>query len=292
MASPEDDQPIGRQLFDLGWRQGALVDPAPSEVAFLSHAQGPGGQVEVNQRRVRQVDRLIIASQDCDIVARPDDEPCIETFICVRENARRTSRIAFNSRRYFVLDHGSGLVARAAYRVYVRKELAATFSPPVAWAYGERHFRRFVRWLGDRYTRPPLPDEMVMAIQRPIDGVLARVESENPERADLLSKVIPEVRVTIPATDVAPFSLSVIVMLEAVEALAPAESDELAGALDELEDALHRALDSPGVSLTGVRFMTEEDMSVAEFRRTAPVYHESLTYRGEESSEAEPIQGL
>ena len=285
MTAPENPMSLGRQLFERGWRQGAILTVDQAQLAFISHALTPAGDVELHRRNVRRVERLIVVSQDCDIVAAEADEPCIEALICVPEGERRRQQVAFRSRRYFVIGDPSGLVARAAYRIYIRKGLALSLPAPNPWPSGATSFQRFVRWLGDRYTRLPLPDELVDYVQRPIDGALAALEDETPELATRLSSLVPELRITLPSTDKPPYVLTLMVMIESLDDLSADQAD----ALDHLDRMLRDTLVSPAIILQDILVKTEDDLSVAEFRRTAPIYREHLTYRGEEILGIEPI---
>jgi hypothetical protein len=92
MIGGEGSVPPGRQLFDRGWRQGALFSVPPAQVAFVSHELTSDGEVDLHRRNVRQAERLVVVSQDCDIVARESDEPCIEALICAPENERDEAR--------------------------------------------------------------------------------------------------------------------------------------------------------------------------------------------------------
>ncbi len=275
MTHAEFDQPLGRRLYDLGWRQGAVLAVSPHQIAFVSQTLSSSGATDLHRRNVRQAERLIVISQDCDVVASPSQEPCIETLICSPEKADWRNRIAFNSRRYFVLDNDVGLVAKAAYRLHIQKALAEHLPAPSPWSYGETLRARFVRWLGDRYTRPPLPDDVVDAVQRPIDIVLDTIESNDPDRAALLSLAISELRITLPATPRAPFEIAVLIMIQD-DALTSEQAGKFADLLDELILALRQALTSPKVSLLDIRPATEHDLSIAEYRQTAPIRHERL----------------
>lgn len=287
MIGGEESVSPGRQLFDRGWRQGALLSVPPAQVAFISHELTSDGHVDLHRRNVRQADCLVVVSQDCDIVARDADEPCVEALICAPENEHRRRQVAFRSRRYFVIDDPSGLVARAAYRIFIRKDLALSLPSPERWPSGETRLQRFVRWLGDRYTRPPLPDAMVEHVQRPIDQALAALEDADPDASARLSSIVPELRITLPSTDDPPYGVTLIVMIESLIDLTADQAD----ALDQLDQTLRVALTSPFVILQDVVLRTEHDLSVADFRGTAPIYREHLTYRGDDVLGSEPITG-
>jgi hypothetical protein len=108
-----------------------------------------------------------------------------------------------------------------------------------------------------------------------------------PTLAAHLSSIIPELRITLPPTDAPPFVVTLIVIIESGGILTPDQAD----ALDYLDQSLHQALTSPFVALGDIQFTTEDDLSVASFRRTAPIYREHLTYLGDEVLGSEPITG-
>src|SRR5436309_3379030 len=113
--------PVGQDLWEAGWEQGVLFS-APT-VAFLWNGPlegGAGGAAGQQSRGVRAAERLIVVSEDCDIVEPLDEEPFVEALICswVR-NRDFLARLDRNNARWFIVDPAAGLVAQAKYRVEI-----------------------------------------------------------------------------------------------------------------------------------------------------------------------------
>jgi hypothetical protein len=199
---PKDE--LGQRLHAQGWKQGTIFS-APS-LFFLSNHLPPQTEGKgFGRRAVRPNERLIIVSQDCDIVAPQDTEPCVEALICtVEENAGRIKNLEANSARSFVVDPGNGLIAQAKDRVLLTKALLATLDPQ-PWPTDEARHQRFVRWLARRLCRyrlaPGAPLEHLAGVldaspdsERPVSKhsvclhewaseAYARVEADEPEPA-------------------------------------------------------------------------------------------------------------
>jgi hypothetical protein len=285
-----DDQQIedlGKQLYAVGWRQGAIFK-APA-VHFYRNHQGGEGQAEgivVDPRAIKQKETLVVASQDCDITASEEQEPNIEALVCaVTKHQGYLDQIDRNSARYFVVDRAAGLVAFAKYRVHISKKALQHFTP-IAWPSSNERFARFVRWLAWRYDRPAFPDELVQALQAPIGNALAALYDEHPDVGTTFTRVVKEVRANLPHEETPPFDIALVFLVHS------------AGLTVEEADAIHRsfeamktAVDQDVVHLDPeLRVVDEEQMSVAEYRATRPLFLEYLTYQGEEIVGAEPIE--
>src|SRR5438309_9526175 len=105
MTDPPDGSPsLGDILIARGWKQGALLS-APHFTFSWNGADAPGsdGMVTPRTRRLRAKERLVVATQTCDIQAREQDEPYLETLICRHENPRFVERVLERSARWFVI---------------------------------------------------------------------------------------------------------------------------------------------------------------------------------------------
>jgi hypothetical protein len=92
---PEDD--LGHRLHAQGWRQETTFS-APSLYFLSNHLPQQTEGKGYGRRAVRPNERLVVVSQDCDIVVHQDTEPYVEALICmVEENADRARSIDANS---------------------------------------------------------------------------------------------------------------------------------------------------------------------------------------------------
>jgi hypothetical protein len=197
------DPGLGQRLIDLGWDQGVLLPPLHWSVVFhpgdpitriaRSAVQSRGAADRtpaigstpalpahgVASGPIRGRDRLVVASQACDIVKSPTEEP---TIIAMRafftDNGSILSAADGNSSRYFLLDPSRSLVVDATILTLVEKPLLTTVTPEPGAVDPSRQ-RRFARWLARRYNRPALPDEVVDAVVRPILENLRLLQEAN-----------------------------------------------------------------------------------------------------------------
>ena len=273
--SPEAAEPhVGRRLYEAGLRQGAVL--RPSGLKFVYGAPKPDGEgVETKERPVKAKERLVVASQDCDILAKPEKEPYVELLICKQEKPERcTTLVEGNSSRWFLLDKDRCFVAQAFQRVHVRKEALESLEME-GWALGGETLERFARWLARRYIRPAFPDEFVEAYQEPVNGVFEETPEEMLEH---FSRVVSEIRVSKSSVQGPPYNLEFLV-LTAGENLSEQEAEALALVQDGMEAALSA---SPLVEGVGFSFRTLYETSIAEYFASDPIYLEHLTYGGEE----------
>ena len=281
MAINADDpsQPLSERLFAAGWRQGSMF--STRELAFASNRlQSDGQTTEVHHRNVKPRELLVVISQDCDIVS--DDEPFVEVMICSTTNQERAHRLDRNSARWFVVDREQGLVAEARYRLAIEKSMLERYQPR-AWPAGDLRFRRFVRWLGRRYDRPALPDALVDCLQKPLTSILEKFETSDPTMMKQFTAAVYEIRVTEPSTEVPPFDVSIYLMVAG-----SAITRTQARAISQVEDAISSGLDKELIRIGFISPILEEEMSVAEYFRTRPIFLEYLTYHGDEIDGAEP----
>ncbi|MFN8592053.1 MAG: hypothetical protein U0031_11400 [Thermomicrobiales bacterium] len=96
---------------------------------------------------------------------------------------------------------------------------------------------------------------------------------------------VAEIRIGLPESETPPFGIPLTLLLEGDEA-----SAETANAITLVEANLREALDPARASLVGVLPSTKSRMSVETYFRTALVELDYLTYDGEESLGAEPVQ--
>jgi hypothetical protein len=287
-TSGADNRPLGDTLLAAGWRQGAL-NSAPS-VCFLwnapsdSHTSETGESIVQQSRKVKSREQCVLITQDCDIQAAVDHEPYVEALLCHRETNREfLSKVDRNSARWFVIDPAIGLVAEAKYRLHLAKEALLALTPE-PWPSGPERLERFIRWLARRYDRPTIPDRLVEAFQNPVEAALTRLDKAQPHVGAAFSRAVHEVRINLPSSENPPFDLQLVLLVKR-EGLSEEEADAMAIA----SEAIQASLDPKIVRLDPeARILTEEEMSLAEYFATRPLFLEYHTYKGDEIEGAEP----
>jgi hypothetical protein len=273
VTRPSVSTPSGQELYDAGWRQGALFW---AKVSVRVTHLNPDGTVEQRDRPLKESESLVLASQDCDIVSNA--EPYVEALFCEKEKSRTfLAKINRRSARAFVIDLDAGLVAQAKYRVSLTKESLATLKPK-PWPASADRRERFAEWLAHRYDRPALPNKLVVALQTPITDLFERMAGERPDLVEAFNRVARQIRINRPDTDEPPFNLELIVLLSAEEL-----TREESVALELLGEAMLRCVDRSAVLLApDVRLVTADEMSLREYQETVPLYLEYLTFGGDE----------
>lgn len=280
MNPSSEEVHVGRRLYDGGWRQGTLL--RPSGATFRYGIAGAEGDVaEQGERPVKSKELLIVASQDCDIIAK--SEPYVEALVCKKESADFCARLVQgNSSRWFLLDEGYGIVANAPYKIIIKKEALEGVTPE-EWSLHNETLTRFARWLARRYTRPAFPDEFVEVFQAPINGVFETGESE--KLADF-SRAVSEIRISKTSLLGPPYSIDFL-FITVQEEISESEGE----AITYVQEAINAALTSlEHVESVEFNLRTLDETSMSEFFSTEPIYLEYLTYSGisEYSEAAEP----
>jgi hypothetical protein len=282
-APAPENMPLGNALLMAGWYQGAVFNAPPISFACNDVADPASGEASSLQiRKLKSREKLVLLTQDCDILSGA--EPYVEAMICVTEKKRDfLERIDRNSSRWFVIDPENGLVAEAKYRVQISKKLLETLKPE-PWPGHPERLRRFIRWLGRRYDRPAIEDEIVEVFQKPLEKVFERLLEEQPALVATFNRAVHEVRVNIPLRESIPFDLHLILLTKS-EGL----SEEEADAIDDIIDEIVAIVDPGQVELDETRILSAETMSVAEYFGTRPIFLEYHSYQGDEVTGAEPL---
>lgn len=282
--------PLGQTLYQAGWRQGAIFTLPSASFAHLTLATDATGatnpgKISVTQRTVKAKEQLVLITQDCDIVARDNDEPYVEALICAVDKPTQAARIDRNSARYFLVDPATNLVARAKYRITIDKHALQTVncSP---WPSSPERLERFIRWLARRYDRPAIPDALYEAYQHPIEAALTSIDTQTPHVGTAFSRAVYEIRINLPERERPPFSLQLIFMTKQNDI-----TNEEADALFAVWEAIQNQIDPNVVTLDPeLRLLTAEDISLAEYLATRPLFLEYLTYNGEEIEGEPPLR--
>lgn len=200
----------GPELIRRGWTQGSLLSAASVQIPYLAQrtSQGgctvagePGGSVasiwEPRQLALDEGDYLVIVTQVCDLVRTPAQEPYVEAVRAFWTSDKAAiHQASTNSLRRFVLRRRTtadetveALIADATVRVLIEKVALLTLEPEPGFdqadTVGPREFRK---WLGERYARPPLPDNLVVAVQRPIVDAVRKLRPSD-ERLQVLEGI-------------------------------------------------------------------------------------------------------
>ena len=273
--------PIGERLLALGWHQGTVF-AAPTLAVAYHEAGTEDGRPILTSRSPKNRERFVVISQDCDI--KSDQEPYIEALLCTVANEAFIRRLLdAKSARYFAVDEARRLMAQAKYRVSLQKGLLLSLEPE-PWPSSAERRARFITWLGRRYDRPALPDDIVENLQQPLERVLVRLKDEQPETLMLFSGAVHEVRISPPWTAEPPYHMQLVIMIRS-DGLSAGEADALIMVTEEMQaevDARYIFLDAP-------RFVTEDEISLREYRATSPIFLEYLTYQGDEVNGVEPL---
>ena len=290
MDTPGDKPPtLGETLYAAGWRQGVLFTLPSASFARLApitdaNADATPRKTTMTERPVKPKERLILVTQDCDLVASDNEEPYVEALICAVEKPDRAALLDRNSARYFLVDPATSLVARARYRISLEKRALQNVEFSLWPGSPERH-ERFVRWLARRYDRPAIPDALYDTLQRPIDAALSAIDSATPQVGAAFSRAVHEIRINMPESETPPFDLQMIflITLDGV-------TNEEADALFAVWDAIQKQIDPYMVTLDpDLRILTAEDISLAEYLATRPLFLEYFTYKGEEIEGQPPL---
>jgi hypothetical protein len=213
---------------------------------------------------------LVVAAQDCDISAPFKTEPFVEALTARwTTNAQdvHTARKG-NSARLYLLQEGQGraLLADARRRHYLDKRAlpTCTFSPIL----DERGRSRFASWIAGRYTRPAIANELVEALHKPLVKALADLGQS--ERASLCIDRLAELRFS--ASDLAPFSIRFVAMLDEGDELTTEQEAELGGWLEETLVA-----ENDAVAEILLAFRTPESISLSDYLRTIRMQLDQFT---------------
>ena len=180
----------GRQLYDRGWRQGAIVPintPAPLY-------DGADSTTPITREPVAG---YILATQDCDLV-RPDDKLGHVELIAYHQVSRdEAANVLPNDTRHFVMSLEEGLVADRSQTLSVTKQTLLAFEYPPALPCGTQptRTRRFARWLGARYDRPAVPDILDAALRKPLEKSIKKL-CRSGKKLHFLNLDLHEIRVS------------------------------------------------------------------------------------------------
>ncbi len=274
---------LGAELIRRGWRQGTLFDAPWSRFRWSREPVDPSGDgnTQGGERRIKGDEELILVSQDCDIRAAPYKEKYVEALVC-KADQRLAPRVGPNSASWFVVDSRRGLIAVAAHRIVVEKAALLPLEPR-PWSGTSERLGHFTRWLGKRYDRPAIPDELYEIFQRPVEALLNNLRTEAPEIGSAFTRSVHELRVSMPTRQEPPFDVE-LTFLVCGDGVTIEESD----AIDRVAEVIRNGLTSREVDLREILIRTEDELSMQQYFNSRPLFLEGLTYEGDDIIGAEP----
>ncbi len=276
---------LEESLFDRGWRQGTLFSAISACFIWNALSDSSADEPITQQyRKTRSGEKFIVITQDCDISALEQQEPYVEALLCkIYKNREFLSKIGRNSARWFVINFDTGLVAESKYRVQFAKPVLSTLTPE-PWPDSPKRLGQFTRWLARRYDRPAIPDAIVKAFQKPVEDVLIRLDMDLPDVGETFTRAVHEVRINTLASTEPPFSLQLVLLVRSDRL-----NEKEIGAISLFNETVKNSVDQKIIHLNPVvRVLTEEEISMAEYYATRPLFLEYFTYKGDEIEGVEP----
>ena len=293
---------IAKTLRDQGWEQGAVLDFDYHTFAF--DPRNPAGRIAVgalnrwNQEATKRArsegqgmevplglvadygtlrhpsdvrDRVIVVSQTCDILADADDEPWVEVLRLHRAKPEFLELLSHgNSARVFCVDPDARLVVQAPHRTRLDKGvLMARNAPVTILPHDESRREQFRRWLGRRFTRPALPDDLDTGFRRVLEDRLRETDPDGIPYAAIYS-ACSEIRHRLVGT-AAPYRVDLLFITEE-----PPER-ELEARIDDFVASLCSRIDRKVVSALSGIVMRLSDIRAADYLATQPFLLEHFT---------------
>jgi hypothetical protein len=294
-----DPDPVAQRLTDAGWEQGDLLPPLSVSVVFdpeHPHGRAARNAAKTERQRigpeyvphavavspVKSNRFLVLASQTCDIVRNLDQEPNvvgIEAF--ETDNPRVIAEAEGNSPRYFLLNRDRRLVADARQIVLIEKPFLARLER-MRGAPDEATRFQFARWLGRRFNRPALPDEVNTCVARPITSGLAALRVAD-EAAVVLLRRILEIRIgKLEGTP--PYEVRLLFVVDEAGDRGAIVCG-LAGLVADMNGWM-----GENARIVAWDAATLYEISAGDYLDTIPLYAEHLTFQGTAGDEAMPPQ--
>lgn len=287
MSDAQDNtEHLGQILIGQGWSQGAIFRAEKVLLAWndLEEVNSTPNAIRLATAPLDADDWLVVVSQTCDIVMKPEIEPYVEAVVCRVEQDRTRFPTYKPSARRFVIDERRGLVAHAELRVQLSKQLLATLTPE-PWPGDEYTLRWFQDWLAWRYLRPAIDDDIVQAIQPAIREALRRIKRRNTVHS-AMNRVLMQLLLVPPSRSERPYDITLVLLLtdEVDERGLSAHEDN---ALNELVREIRSRIDPRNVTLQFEK-RSPSMISLSAYMRTWPLYGDYLTFGGESTDAALP----
>lgn len=223
------------------WSQGCLV--RCSDLCFPSYKRNNNSVLALQSRRSKDTDYWIVISQDCDLARGENHEPYVEFMLCrPAKNETELEAARTNSARRFLVDEKGQLVALAPFRACVKKSDVADLQVE-PWPGDKLSLEQFRQWLGWRYTRPAVPDDIDVGFQDPCIEVAQSLAAEDPSTLASLGRCVEEMKFYYFEAE-PPYKINLVVLVR--EGFDPGELD---ASLNTLLDAWEANIDSSKFSV-------------------------------------------
>ena len=250
----------GIELIQRGWGQGSLLQSSSIPKAYpvlklVEQEEVESTIVGVPQRfnqwktieiTLDEKDQLVVISQVCDIQKAPDKEPHVEAAQAfwtsdrnIIHQAKRNSVYYFPITERTTSSNGKeALIIDLRRRLLIDKE-ALLQCDPVCFFDGENTAipRRFRWWLGRRYHRQALSNELVTAIQQPVVEAIRRLKPTDPLQ-DTLDN-LREIRFVL-VNETAPYQVGMLFLYDVDSQTPPPTYEEAANLGDWMDTVLKR----------------------------------------------------
>lgn len=210
----------GTQAAEPDWEQGSLL-PADAGTLPLQWVHPANPQLKAGKSAIKvaeregkplntpfavavpakQGDRMMVITQTCDIVKTPGEMPQVEVARVFTTTSEKMIAQAqdFGSARYFRVNaflETETLILDYGHRALLDKGFLGVVVPDNTlvdgWDVAQRE--RLARWLGQRYSRPAIPDEDYEQITRPVREEWKKLVEEDPETAAEYNRTFSEWR--------------------------------------------------------------------------------------------------
>ncbi len=275
----------GIELVQRGWRQGSFLTNTSAPKVYtiqtlVEQEERENIELDVSpssqQWKLQPVildenDLLVIVSQACDIQKAPDKEPYVEAvrayWTSDRDIIHQSKR---NSVYYFPVKERTTsdqiremLIVDLRARLLIKKE-ALLRCCPIFYFDSEdaaiaRHFRQ---WLGRRYLRQALANEIVTAVQQPVVKAIRRLPTKDPLHNTLDN--LREIRFFL-LNEAAPYEIEMLFLFDSDSENSPLTDEEAA----RLANWMDVVLKNEGriASFTWHTYSTQE-ISVYDYENT------------------------
>lgn len=253
--------PVAEWIRSSGWRQGCVVRREDTQ-SLLSESIDYVSSIEGRSKR------LVVVTQDCDLVRDSSIEPFVELVLCGEiEELQPLYQNGRNPRMLHIRPVGTEkslpvFELSIHDRFRVPKEAFRTLDIDKSTRLNTQDVRLLSRWIAKRYTRPAFPDAFNLRLGS-VDAQLER-----------LFKSGDALAVTGIFLDVADEEFSPSEPYEiGVRVTAKAESwenDELRGALERFEERLSSILENcAGIAILNddIHVLPEDDLTLEELLR-------------------------
>ncbi len=275
---------VSESIRASGWRQGSVVrrdDAGPMLAESIDQIPSADGEPF----------RLIVVTQDCDLVSEPHIEPFVELILCKEiAEVQPLYQNGRNPRLLHIKSIGSQgpapwLEISIHDRFRVRKEALVNLNADAATRLEPHDVRLLSRWIAKRYTRPAFAD----AFNQRLETVGKKLEKLfKSEAGGIVTGIFLDVADDEHPPDT-PYGIGVWITAKA-DAWDDDRSREM---LDRFEERFSEIVDDcKGIDIIGddIRVIPEEDLTLADLRQLKRLDKDYRSLPGREGVE-QPADG-